>query len=93
MAAESLDGESIPFPWFCFCVRPITHQIVFFYPEQLSAGLRNVSTTDTCKRKQKQQTQKLRNFNKKFNVLYIPIKKHVLAFKDKTPLHSISFHQ
>lgn len=81
MAAESLDGESIPFPWFYFCVRPITRQIVFFYPEQLSAGLRNVSTTDMCKCKQKQETQKLRNFNKKFNVLYIPIKKACASFQ------------
>lgn len=43
MVAENPDGESIPFPWFCFCARLITHQIVFFYPGQPSAGLRNVS--------------------------------------------------
>lgn len=44
MAAERPDGELTPFPWFCFCARLIARQIVFFYPGQPSAGLRNVST-------------------------------------------------
>lgn len=55
MVAESPDGESIPFPWFCFCARLTTRRIVFFYPGQPSAGLRNVSTD------QKQQKQTTRN--------------------------------